>query len=282
MQEIQCQYSYANCPARVKRNAMQKHLEENKDKHLILLDKYARDLTESVDNLRAELDYYTSTQIDYMDEIPRPYFMRVPSPPPLMPLVQRPSKAVRIIDPATRKEVNINEPMKDQSDTPRQVLQYEMPIELIMTDVHRHKQDDSAWFSEPFSTGIRGYKMCLAVDANSWGRGEHTHVGLSIFMMKGEYDDELSWPFKGEIKVKLINQTSSVHIEKFLVKTDSIHTKGYTELFSRVLEGDRARSGFGLPKFISYEDLHKPVEHKCYLKDDTLVFRIDSAVHMHT
>ena len=109
------------------------------------------------------------------------------------------------------------------------------------------------------SHSVQGYVAIRCVDANGWGRGEHTHVGLSIFMMKGEYDDELSWPFKGEIKVKLINRTSSVHIEKFLVKTDSIHTKGYTELFSRVLEGDRARSGFGLPKFISYEDLYKPV-----------------------
>ena len=48
--------------------------------------------------------------------------------------------------------------------------------------------------------------MCLRIDANGWGIGRGTHVSVSVFMMKGEFDSHLQWPFKGEVTVQLVNQ----------------------------------------------------------------------------
>ena len=43
---------------------------------------------------------------------------------------------------------------------------------------------------------------------NSWvnEKGPYMYVAVYVFMMRGEFDDRLKWPLKGEIKVQLLNQ----------------------------------------------------------------------------
>ena len=80
------------------------------------------------------------------------------------------------------------------------------PPTFIMTNFSRHKDSGEEWFSPPFYSHIGGYKMCLEVDANGWGDGSGTHVSAVIRFMRGEYDDDLLWPFRGEITFQLINR----------------------------------------------------------------------------
>ena len=51
------------------------------------------------------------------------------------------------------------------------------------------------------------------------------------------------------------------------------HTSG-SNAFKQVMEGERAKSGWGLADFISHSDLYKPEEGKEYLVNDTLIFRV--------
>ena len=48
--------------------------------------------------------------------------------------------------------------------------------------------------------------MCLKVYANGVSEGKGTHVSAFICLMRGDNDDNLKWPFKGTIKVSLLNQ----------------------------------------------------------------------------
>ena len=48
--------------------------------------------------------------------------------------------------------------------------------------------------------------MCLRVDANGCGDGKGTHVSVYAYLIRGEYDDLLKWPFQGSIVVQLCNQ----------------------------------------------------------------------------
>ena len=73
-----------------------------------------------------------------------------------------------------------------------------------MTDFEQHKKDDDQWFSLPFYSHPKGYKMCLRVDANGHGQGKHTHTSIHIHLMKREFDDQLKWPFRGEVIIKLL------------------------------------------------------------------------------
>lgn len=141
------------------------------------------------------------------------------------------------------------------------------PAEVTMTDFEQHKKDDDQWFSLPFYSHPKGYKMCLRVDANGHGQGKHTHTSVYIHLMKGEFDDHLKWPFRGEVTVKLLNQKQGRgHHAGTVSFTDD--TPG-----GRVREGERAKDGWGSSNFISYTDLQAK-----YLMNDCLRARIKKVV----
>ena len=77
--------------------------------------------------------------------------------------------------------------------------------EFTVTEFTKRKQFNNEYFSPPFYTHHRGYKMCLRVYANGNISGEGTHVSLYVCLMEGEHDDDLVWPFRGEVTMELIN-----------------------------------------------------------------------------
>ena len=147
------------------------------------------------------------------------------------------------------------------------------PPDIIVNEFEIRKEESECWFSPAFYIHVGGYKMCLSIFANGWGTGKGTHVSVGVYMMKGEFDSHLKWPFKGEITVELVNQKEGgKNYERKPVKhTDSDRRDSY---FQRVTEGERAERGWGLPQFISHADLYKPEEGKEYLLNDTLIFRV--------
>ena len=141
-----------------------------------------------------------------------------------------------------------------------------------MTDFEGRKKRGERWYSPAFYTHVGGYKMCLEIDANGWGSGEGTRVGVALYMMKGEFDSHLKWPFKGEITVELVNQKEGgENYETNLVEhSDAVERDEYLQ---RVTEGEIGK-GWGYPEFISHSDLYNPEEGKEYLVNDTLIFRV--------
>ena len=62
-----------------------------------------------------------------------------------------------------------------------------------------------ALHSQHFYTHPRGYKMCLSVDAYGIYISEGTHLAVFVYVMRGEFDDQLKWPFRGGVTIKLVN-----------------------------------------------------------------------------
>ena len=60
------------------------------------------------------------------------------------------------------------------------------PPDTIVNEFERRKKESERWYSPAFYTHVGGYKMCLGIDANGWGTGKGTHVGVGVWMMKGE------------------------------------------------------------------------------------------------
>ena len=116
-----------------------------------------------------------------------------------------------------------------------------------MTDYSQHKRDDDSWYSPPFYTGLGGYKMCLRVDPNGCINGAGTHVSVFVYLMRGEHDDQLKWPFQGDITVQLLNQKSdNGHVKMTIPYNDDAIPGGYS---ARVTSGERATKGWGFDKF---------------------------------
>ena len=105
------------------------------------------------------------------------------------------------------------------------------------------------------------------MDANGNGDGKGTHVTVSCVVKKGQYDDELKWPFNGKVIYTLLNQ---LHDEKHhTIESDFKHLEP-DDPYMKPGGGGR-----GIPKFIHHSMLtHNPKKRTQYLKDDTLYFRV--------
>ena len=81
-----------------------------------------------------------------------------------------------------------------------------VPVELVLTEFRKHKRHSKEWYSEPFYTHPHGYKMCLRVDANGAGGAKGKYVSIFGYIMRGQFDIHLKWPFHGVVMVTLVNQ----------------------------------------------------------------------------
>ena len=78
----------------------------------------------------------------------------------------------------------------------------EMPMIIMMRGYEQLKCKNESWYSPVFCTHEKGYHFRLRVDANGWcGTGDAVAVVVSI--VKGDYDDQLQWPFEGAITVQI-------------------------------------------------------------------------------
>ena len=145
------------------------------------------------------------------------------------------------------------------------------PWVIKMEGFQEKKERNEVWFSDPVHSHFGGYKCSLRVDANGLLHGKDTHVSAFIYLMSGDNDDNLKWPFKGTIKVSLLNQLEDgQHLTK---EPWSPHRK------CERVRGERAenKDSWGLPQFASYEDLsYHGEKNRQFLKDNTLFFRFES------
>ena len=143
------------------------------------------------------------------------------------------------------------------------------PCEFTMTDYSRHKRDCERWYSPPFYTGPGGYKLCL---------GAYTLVGnmsVHMYLMRGEYDDRLVWPFRGDITIQLVNligdhnhHQAVFHFDDNILMTLSSR--------SRVTSGERAKNGCGI--YFIRQIVESATSTCQYVKNNCLTFRVTSAV----
>ena len=145
------------------------------------------------------------------------------------------------------------------------------PVTYKLEQFNNKMKNKTQWCSDSFYTHNKGYKMCLCVDVAGHGDGKGTHLSMFLYLMKGSHDDELTWPLRRKLEIKLLNQISDS--EHYLV-TLNYHDVDDKDVVSRVTEGDRAEYGWGYHQFISNGDLHKTTPTCQYLKDDCLFFQV--------
>ena len=127
-------------------------------------------------------------------------------------------------------------------------------------------------YSPAFYTHPHGYQMCVCVYPNGCGDGEGTHVSIFTYMMRGPFDNNLKWPFRGEITIQLVNQAGDHdNIEM------TIHYNDETpDIYAGRVKGkERSDGGWGKRQFLAHTALpYDAVEKTQYLKDNHLIVRV--------
>ena len=147
----------------------------------------------------------------------------------------------------------------------------EMPMIIMMRGFQQLKLNNERWYSPVFRTHEKGYHFRLRVDANGWcGTGDDVAVVVSI--VKGDYDDQLQWPFEGVISVQVLNHISnSTHS---IAKEFKFSGGGYE--CQQVKDETQPEYGCWCDQFIMHKSLpYNSMTKSQYLKNDCLYFLVN-------
>ena len=151
------------------------------------------------------------------------------------------------------------------------------PCIVTMTGYEGLKRSRQEWFSPTIFSHPAGYRFVLGIQACGSEIGKNTYVSLAVYLAKGEHDDQLKWPFQGNVSVSLLNWREKKGNKDTKVMFDGrANTKG---LCNRVIKGEgveqRASKGNGYPQFLPYGSLgYNKANNTQYLHKDTLCFCI--------
>lgn len=145
------------------------------------------------------------------------------------------------------------------------------PVIIKMKEYNKMKTRKRTWYSDNIYTHDRGYRLCLCVVAAGEHTGKGTHLSVYLCLMKGLYDEQLTWPFSGKVEICLLNQISD---EQHISVTTAFSDYDNDDIVGRVMHDRIGNKRPGYPMFVSHESLSKSTPVCQYLKDDCLYFKV--------
>ena len=147
-----------------------------------------------------------------------------------------------------------------------------VPFDFTVDHCKRRRKTSADYYSMPLISHEKGYKLCARVSLSGMGSGRGTHVSLYVYLMRGENDDKLSWPFRGNVQIHLLNQIAEAGNHEQVIDFSQLTP---TVVADRVTIGERASRGQGYAQFVSYLDLKlDTLRNRQFLKNDELKFRV--------
>ena len=227
---VQCPLSYAGCKETLLRQELDDHLSEQTVGHMLMQAKKHCTEIQTVTGQKRLLEFRVSELRAKVDEL---------------------KKEVKDLKDAQQVATNTGQPIGQ--------------VEFTMTNFEQHKADSDRWFSSHFYTHPQGYKMCLSVEANGFGTSKGMHTSVFIHLMRGEFDEQLKWPYVGKITVMLVDQLDN---RRHYTRTISFELA--PEVYKkRVTDGPTNPAGYGTSSFLPHASLEPH-----YLKNNCLKFRI--------
>lgn len=130
-------------------------------------------------------------------------------------------------------------------------------------------------YSKPFYSELGGYKFCLKVYPNGMGSGHGSHLSVYLCLMRGENDDQLTWPFDGSVTITMLNQQQDGCHHSILLWDRRVVPP---DIKRRVTHGHIASYGRGVSRFFPHKNLTRDlIQNTMYLCNDALYFRIEVA-----
>ena len=149
---------------------------------------------------------------------------------------------------------------------------------LVMTSFEEHRRQGYRWYSAPFYTSRPGYKMCIGVLAEGGQVNFIENLEFGVYLMKGEFDDRLSWPFRGHVHIQLRNQLGdSNHIAEVVCFTEANESRFGAKV--QTPPGANERAGWGWTKPLVKKGTnallpYQPNRHTQYVKNNSIVLQV--------
>ena len=112
--------------------------------------------------------------------------------------------------------------------------------------------------SDPFYTHHHGYKFKLKI---LYFDSSDNDIGAYLYLIKGEYDDQLNWPVEVKVQLELLNQNGDHH---HVVRTKNMKWNKDKRDTDNIIDDS----------LMKYPDLEKSSDGVQYMKNDCLKFRV--------
>ena len=145
------------------------------------------------------------------------------------------------------------------------------PVVFKLPEYSKKVEKDVECYTTSFYTHSEGYRMCLSICPGGYYDGKGSHLSMFLYVMKGIYDDQLTWPLKGTFDIKLLNQLGENEHLSATITFDN-HTK---KQGSRVLLENVAATGWGCHRLISNDDLCENTPTCQFLKNDCVYLELN-------
>ena len=141
------------------------------------------------------------------------------------------------------------------------------PFYFSLYDVSHYQSNSLVYHSETFYSHPGGYKMKMRVRPNGLSSYTGTHMGIYIAIVRGEFDDQLCWPFDGSVTVHIYNRTMEQWSNEYTIKLNEKQCG--LERVKKCVD-TLSNYGWGRHCYVSISELKKD-----YAKDvDVVRFRV--------
>ena len=127
------------------------------------------------------------------------------------------------------------------------------PFYFKMINVDHHRINNLRYNSDPFYSHPSGYKMAVVINPNSTGIiGSYLFLGVAI--QRGEFDDQLRWPFKGAVTVQAYKWTTNTwsNDRKIVLSVEECGMERVQRCFN-----SQSNKNWGYLDFLSHSELQK-------------------------
>ena len=298
---IPCPFSFAGCKAKLQRKMIITHLEKNIGMHLMQMSSAFSDNKKDVDEkleslpslvaaVTASSSSSSSTKMDedlqdilkskdaeirkLKNEMRDLRREREENDMQLQKLLDKARHSLELQEQRLSLVEQQNHALTQNLSVLRQFLPNPLPITFTINKFDQLRQANKWWYSRPFFSHVAGYKLGMFVFCNGVLDGKNTHISVFLYLVRGEYDNDLDWPFQGSVTIHLINQRGDrQHYQKVIRFTEDTPLA----VSNRVTESEMAKEGNGPTQFISQADLtYNQQKDTEYVRDDCLKIRVTS------
>ena len=265
LEMIRCEYYDMGCEMEIARKDVQDHNTENVNKHLGVLKcelaNTKKELTQAQKDVATTQKRMVDMQRKFRKQIDNTEHQNQES-------IKR--LEMQLYDSICQLHKNCNpwalklNAMASMSTTEEQVV----PVVLKMTNFAKLKKEKEWWYSDPFYTHNKEYKMRLLVCAAGDTGGKTPFVSVWLSLLNGPSSDKKELLLKG--KIKLYNQISNTEHHCVTVECRNNDDASIAEENSWANQRE-----WRDPCFIPHDDLNS----RNFLKNDCLFFRVFVKIH---
>ena len=265
-EQVPCKYSDIGCKERQIRKNMEAH-EKDSFHHLRLTTEMVTQLKQEVVVLKEENETIAAEAkeaITDCEETIDTLYQHI--------LVNKEQLQRTIGELAELKQENAEMKQKITSLQKSSTDQYKAKFRL--SSYSAYKETNTEFNSDPFYSSSYGYKYRIQVYTDGGRQPKGTHLSVYASLLKGDNDSSLTWPFAGTFVIELVNQ-----LEDKNHYVQHIKFPAGNQVSKRVVDEEKASSGYGCPEFIAHSKLSfQSDKYTQYLKNDMLIFRVSVQV----